>query len=72
MRITSATSLKKLVDLQDPSKYDEARKILDSGVLAKMVTKRMPDANNPAKIGRGWGVCGSPDYILVILGACAM
>ena len=42
---------------------------LDSGVLARMVAKRWPDATNPAKIGRGWGVTESPDYKLVILGA---
>jgi len=60
------------VEVGDPDKYDEARKVLDSEVLAKMVKKRMPDATNSAKISRGWGVDRSPDYVLVILGACAM
>jgi len=45
---------------------------LDSGVLARMVEKRWPDAINPAKIERGWGVTESPDYKLIILGALAM
>lgn len=60
------------VDLQDPDNYAEARRILDRGVLANMVKKRMPDATNPSKISRGWGVDSSPDYVLVILGAYAM
>jgi len=60
------------VELGDPDNYPAARARLDSGVLAKMVEKRWPDATNPAKIGRGWGVELSPDYRLIILGALAM
>jgi hypothetical protein len=60
------------IDMSEDEHNAIIRDRLDSGILAKMVAKRWPDATNPAKISRGWGVTDSPDYQLVILGAWAM
>jgi len=60
------------IDMSEDEHLAVIRARLDSGILDKMVAKRWPDATNPAKIERGWGVTESPDYQLVILGAWAM
>ena len=57
-------------DLLHPEDVAKARKILDSGVLDKMVAKLLPDARDPIKCAEFFGE--RPNYKLVILGACAM